>query len=245
MTIERPVELTLPTFLAATAYAGRGEPHRILATGPSFVPPRSHGTLDEDAAAELAGLGLLDGTELGERFSHTLRVLEQAHTEYFAHVRAGEHQYGVLVAALGRTTTLAAVSENDRILLEPARSDDPARTLVAYLPEHPPARFRTFSASLDEFADDDIVDRGRSRDADDLERMLTPPFGGTGYLHVARRADGGPRVQAGQAITYTDTTMGRVGYDITGERRNPHVVAFPGDPDGFTERLARLRRTLD
>lgn len=249
MAMDYRLEISLNALLAAMSKAGY-EAQDVFAGTERYVPP-SAGRIDGDAAAELGDHGLLRGNELDETFEHTLRVISVAHTEYFAYVRCGEAQYGVLVAALGRAA-ITAVSEGDRVLLKPAGEGDLTKVLAKHLPEFPATNFRPFSASRRDAAgnDHDAVDifnddTGTSRDAHDLRNILVPPFHGTGYLHVARRAGGGKRVQAEQAITYVDIDAGRVGFDVTGPADNQHILAFPGDNTSLAERLTRLRRALD
>ncbi|EHR48877.1 hypothetical protein SacmaDRAFT_0576 [Saccharomonospora marina XMU15] len=229
------VELSLDTLLTAMSLAGCGEAHLIFAGGERYVPPSATDRVRREALDELAPLGLATGGGLDRDFEDALRTLGQPHTEYIAHVRAGDRQYGLLVAVRGRSATIA-VREGARVRLNRARETDYAAMLVALLPAAAPADFTPFSVPRQE-----IRGEPTSHDARELASILARPSDGLGYLHVARRASGKRRTEATDAVCYVDAEAGRVGIAPTG---GDHVAVFPGDETRLTARLAAVRATL-
>lgn len=230
------VELPLDTLLTAMSLAGCGEPHLIFAGGERYIPPSATERVNREALAELDSLGLATKDGLVRDFEDALRTLDRPHTEYIAHARAGERQYGILVAVRGRSATVA-VREDDSVRLNRVREADYAAVLVNQLPSAPPAEFTPFSVPQRE-----IRGEPSSQGARTLASILEGPSGGLGYLHVARRAGGDNRREASEAICYVDAEPGRVGIART---EGEHVTVFPGDEVRLASRLAAVRATLD
>lgn len=252
MVINRLVELPLSTFLAASGMAGCGEVHRIFAGGAQYIPPSARGRVNSEALAELRKLGLAHGERLGAEFERTLQVLGKPRIEYFAHVRSGDHHFGVLVAGIGDDAVIG-LCEQRQVWLKPVKENCYlAVALTEHLPEFPAAEFAPFSVArrdLDSASGDvDLFDDGPSsgdRAAAGLKNILTPPFYGHGYLHVASTPDGGTREQTTQAVTYVDVEAGRVGVEVSGPPNNQYINVVPGEPVKLASKLARLRRTID
>ncbi|NIJ14327.1 hypothetical protein FHU38_004671 [Saccharomonospora amisosensis] len=229
------VELPLDTLLTAMSLAGCGEPHLVFAGGERYVPPSAADRVRREALDELASLGLATSGGLDRGFEDVLRTLDRPHTEYIAHVRAGDRQYGMLVAVRGRSATIA-VREKGSVRLHRVRETDYAAVLVNRLPPAAPAEFTPFSVPRRE-----IRDEPTSQGARELVRILTGSSSGLGYLHVARRPGGDSRTEAPEAICYVDAEAGRVGIAPSD---GDHFTVFPGDETRLTGRLAAVRATL-
>ncbi|EHR59338.1 ESX secretion-associated protein EspG [Saccharomonospora cyanea] len=229
------VELTLHTFLAALSAIGCHTPHAIFSGGARYVPPSATARVAAETANELAAAGLTRGTRLEPGFEDVLRVLDRPHTEYFAHVRSGETQHHALVAARGRSVVVA-VRAGDRVHLDTTTARTLPDVLVGTLPPADVPVFEPFpvhTRQLREGPDDPA--------GEDLHDLLSRPEHGLGYLRVARRPDGGDRIEAAGAVCYLDVDLGRVGL----QREGDHITVFPGSPGGLVSRVAALRATLD
>jgi ESX secretion-associated protein EspG len=209
MVVPRTVELSLRTFLSASALVGEREPHPIFAGGLRFVPPSSKSAVDRQAFDELGGLGLTRGKHLSEPLVDTLEILDHPQVRLHAYVRTGDEQYGVLVAGLGRDGVVA-VCRGDRVRLHPMpRGARHADLLVRELSAYPSAHFTPFS-----FAQHD----DRSEEARLLRSLFERRHYGIGELHA-------PNVLP---VTYLDIDDGRIGFALTGQANNRYIKVFPG-----------------
>ncbi|WP_245959668.1 ESX secretion-associated protein EspG [Prauserella flavalba] len=221
-----PAELPLHTLLTAMTWAGCGEPHAIFSGGVRYVPPAAARQVDREAFERLTEQGLTVGKALDPDFEDVLHVLDRPHTEYFAHIRSGDTQYGVLVAIRGRSAVLARHRDRTVHLRSLGDRDYPT-VLAGQLPRYRPAPVETFS-----------LPKG---DLDGLARLLDNPRG-MGFLHVARRAGGGERVEAPAPVGYLDSDTGRLGF--THAEGGGHLTVFAGEPGQLAARLTAVRATL-
>ncbi|RZQ62067.1 ESX secretion-associated protein EspG [Amycolatopsis suaedae] len=227
------VELTLSTLLAALRRTGCERPHVALAGQPVYVPAEAAPALERAAVDELSGLGLARGTSLTDDFTDLLHLLATPELDFHAHVRTGDEEYAVLVAARGREAAVV-VRDGNRVWLRSSRDPDHAATLVAHLPEFAPARFTPFSVDRAELR----AERRRSAEARELDEILGVPRYGWGYLQAAHRDRRGDRRQAGEDITYLDIDAGRIGFTPAG---GGYLTVLPGTPDNLAAKLAALR----
>jgi hypothetical protein len=229
------VELTLYAFLDALATIGCHTPHAIFSGGARYVPPSATDRVAAETFDELAAAGLTEGTRLKPEFEDVLHVFARPHTEYFAHVRAGDEQYHSLVAARGRSVVVAVRTGNQVHLDTSAARDLPA-VLVDTLPPADVPVFDPFRVPTHQLREEPDGPEG-----EDLHDLFSRPEHGLGYLRVARHPDGGERVEADSVVCYLDVDLGRVGLHRDGD----HITVFPGSPDGLASRVTRLRATLD
>ncbi|WP_162829924.1 ESX secretion-associated protein EspG [Amycolatopsis palatopharyngis] len=246
MVIERTARLSLHTLLTALSGAGCGQPHEVFAGGARYVPPEAARQVNQEALNELADAGLTTGGRPSEAFEDAIHVLARPERECYAHIRTGDEQFSVLVAARGRTA-VTALHQDRRVWLNPADDRDLEGTLVAHLPEFPAAGFTTFSLSQRDFRRDEngvtgVYDEpeARSPEARELDDIFSVRHYGFGYLHVARSKDG-TRHASVDTLSYLDIDAGRIGLEMSGPRGSQQITVFPGQPATLAARLADLQ----
>lgn len=239
--------------LRALRWENLAERHPVLASVEYFRDAEAEREADQQAFAEFARLGLIDGNRLDPEFRDALVVLSRPGSEFYAWVvDGGEKVSTVLVAAIGRDALLLTRDE-EHVRLKPARPEAMAETLVAQFPEHPPARAQSISVARSEYEQsakpsDEVSLRSNpsstSYEVRRLNALMQEPRIRTMQLCVAGRDRSAQRNRDKFAVL--DLESGRWTSHVTGDsgKGDDWIVAAPATPQLLTSLLYERQQAL-
>lgn len=246
--LQRELIVSQDTLLRALSWENLAEPHPVLIGVEYYRDEEAEREADQQAWAELGRLGLLEGNRLAPDFRDCLVVLSRPGNEFYAWIVGGKEDsdvVGILVAAIGRDA-LTVTRAQGQVRITPARPETPAETLIAQLPEHPPARAQSISVARAEYEQTtgstgevrltDAPNR-TSPEARRLRSLLEEPRTRMIQLGTAARDRSARRRRDKFAIL--DVDSGRWVNHLTGggKQGDEWIVAAPATPQLLTRLL--------
>lgn len=249
--LQRELVMSQDALLRALRWENLAERHPVLASVEYFRDEVAEREADQQAFAEFARLGLIDGNRLNPDFRDALVVLSRPGSEFYAWIVSGPEQVRTaLVAAIGRDALLLT-REDQQVRLGPTRPETMAETLVAQFPEHPPAKARSISVARSEYEKSGQPSEevsltnnpgATSYDVRRLQALVQEPRVRTIQLGVAMRDRSAQRRRDKFAVL--DLESGRWENHVSSGQGEDWIVAAPATPQLITSLLYERQQAL-
>jgi hypothetical protein len=198
----------------------------------------------DDARAELAGVGLIRDGRVSGALVESLRVLCSGGVEFVGYVDTVERSYRLYATSINRDAVFACYApDSGQMLLRPANPDDLAGEVVRELPEWHTTRGPSLSAQE---ADLNAAMSGRADGRGDVRRVVDLyrlPRAAAGQFYVRSRAQ--RRRDETATATFVDNDRGRwLSYFTDGVPGQRYLTTKSGTHDALVTRLVEVQQAV-
>jgi ESX secretion-associated protein EspG len=204
---------------------------------------------------ELRGRGLAEGPDLRPDVTAAFQLLQKPVDEFYGWMVRPDNTVLSVFVAVRDQQAVQAVLDNDRVWMSAVQASAPAQAALGVAPRNAPARGRSITAPMNEFApgggqgnhSGGMMQAAphRGSPAGALRQLVGEPSTGHGQFFVATRDERGHRRKSTRPVYYLDTQAGRWLIHVTAQQGGqPWINASPGTPEALARALYDTRREL-